>query len=151
MAGCRLCGSEGVAAELGVCGNCIRAKPERALELAEEAHRRSRQRYGFAHPPPRGGSAKCGDCVNECELHEGERSPCGLRSCTQGRLRLLTGREAVVHAYHDPLPTNCVAAWVCAGCSSTGYPEYSYAEGAELGYRNLAVFYGACSYDCLFC
>lgn len=151
VARCSLCGSEGAAAELGVCGRCIRSKPGQALELAEAAHRRSRQRYGFAHPPPRGGAAACGECVNECELHEGERSPCGLRTCEDGRLKLLPGGEAVVLAYHDPLPTNCVASWVCAGCSSTGYPEYSHSPGAEIGYRNLAVFYGACSYDCLFC
>jgi len=28
---------------------------------------------------------------------------------------------------------------------------YSYSEGAEYGYKNLAVFYQACSFDCLFC
>ncbi len=151
VASCRLCGSEGAAEELGVCGACIRSEPGEALRLAEEAHRRSRHRYGFAHPPPKGGSGVCRACVNECELHEGERSPCGLRRCEGGRVKHLTGDEAVVQAYHDPLPTNCVSAWVCAGCSTSGYPRYSYTPGPEVGYRNLAVFYGACSYDCLFC
>jgi len=57
----------------------------------------------------------------------------------------------VVSAYLDPLPTNCVADWVCAGSSEAGYPEYSFSRGAEIGHDNLAVFYGACTFDCLFC
>jgi pyruvate formate lyase activating enzyme len=44
----------------------------------------------------------------------------------------------VLEYYFDPLPTNCVADWVCAGSQRKG--EY-----------NLAVFLGACSFDCLFC
>ncbi len=51
--------------------------------------------------------------------------------------------RAVVYHYFDPLPTNCVADWVCP-CSgddlSTGPRRY-----------NLAVFYGSCNSDCLFC
>jgi pyruvate formate lyase activating enzyme len=53
--------------------------------------------------------------------------------------------------YHDPLPTNCVADWVCAGGTGAGYPHVSYTKGPEFGYKNLAVFYKACNYDCLFC
>jgi pyruvate formate lyase activating enzyme len=59
--------------------------------------------------------------------------------------------KGVVHWYHDALPTNCCAAWVCPGCSSAGYPHLSYATGPEHGYKNLAVFYCACNFDCLFC
>jgi pyruvate formate lyase activating enzyme len=48
-------------------------------------------------------------------------------------------REAgVLEWYFDPLPTNCVAEWVCA-------------EGSHRGFKNLAVFYGACGFNCLFC
>jgi pyruvate formate lyase activating enzyme len=39
--------------------------------------------------------------------------------------------------YFDPLPTNCVADWVCPG--------------GKQGHVNLAVFYEACTFDCLFC
>jgi pyruvate formate lyase activating enzyme len=53
--------------------------------------------------------------------------------------------------YHDPLPTNCVADWVCPGGAGTGFPEHSYCRGPERGYRNLAVFFTACSFDCLYC
>jgi len=60
-------------------------------------------------------------------------------------------QEAAVSWYYDPLPTNCVADWVCAGGSGTGYPQWAYQPGAEHGYMNLAVFYEACTFDCLFC
>jgi pyruvate formate lyase activating enzyme len=53
--------------------------------------------------------------------------------------------------YHDPLPTNCVADWVCAGGTGAGYPRYASSPGPERGHRNLAVFFTACSFDCLFC
>jgi pyruvate formate lyase activating enzyme len=54
--------------------------------------------------------------------------------------------------YYDPLPTNCVADLVCPGGTGCGYPKYSNSNGEpEYGYNNLAVFYGACSFDCLFC
>ncbi len=153
---CTLCGAKGeeISAELKVCLSCIRAKPEEALALAQEAHAASRKRFGFPESVPRGGEAKCTLCVNQCELREGERSLCGLRVNRNGRLVHLSGtaREAVVSAYYDALPTNCVSAWVCAGCTGAGYPRYSHVErGPELGYKNLAVFYGACSFDCLFC
>jgi pyruvate formate lyase activating enzyme len=56
------------------------------------------------------------------------------------RLHHLAGTPArgVLHWYRDPLPTNCVADWVCAG-----HQRY--------GYHNLAVFYASCSLNCLFC
>jgi pyruvate formate lyase activating enzyme len=59
--------------------------------------------------------------------------------------------RGVLEWYYDPLPTNCVAWWFCPGCTGAGYPRYAYKKGAETGYANLAVFYGACSLDCLFC
>ncbi len=53
--------------------------------------------------------------------------------------------------YYDALPTNCVGDWVCAGGTGCGYPKYAYSSGPERGYKNLAVFFRACSFDCLFC
>jgi pyruvate formate lyase activating enzyme len=49
------------------------------------------------------------------------------------------------------MPTNCVADWVCPGGTGVGFPEFAYRDGPEYGYKNLAVFYQACSFDCLFC
>jgi len=44
-----------------------------------------------------------------------------------------------------------VADWVCPASGPAGYPEFTDTKGAEHGYSNLAVFYEACSFDCLFC
>jgi pyruvate formate lyase activating enzyme len=32
-----------------------------------------------------------------------------------------------------------------------GYPQYAHASGPEHGYENLAVFFHACSFNCLYC
>jgi pyruvate formate lyase activating enzyme len=44
-----------------------------------------------------------------------------------------------------------VADWVCPASTAAGYPQFTDTESAEYGYHNLAVFYQACSFDCLFC
>jgi len=62
-----------------------------------------------------------------------------------------SARKGNVSWYYDALPTNCVADWVCAGGTGAGYPEFAHRAGPEYGYKNLAVFYQACSFDCLFC
>jgi pyruvate formate lyase activating enzyme len=73
-------------------------------------------------------------------MGEGERGYCGLRTARQGRLVHLAGTppRGILEWYRDPLPTNCVADWVCAG-------------SRQAGYHNLAVFYCSCTLDCLFC
>jgi pyruvate formate lyase activating enzyme len=78
---------------------------------------------------------------------------CGLRKNVSGKLVHFAGtpEKGVVQCYYDPLPTNCVAMEFCAGGSGAGYPRYAHSKGAEHGFKNLAVFYGACSFNCLFC
>jgi len=73
-------------------------------------------------------------------MGEGELSYCGLRTVINGRLTHLAGtpRGGLLHFYHDPLPTNCVADPFCNGRT-------------RFGHANLAVFYGACTFDCLYC
>jgi pyruvate formate lyase activating enzyme len=46
--------------------------------------------------------------------------------------------RGLLHWYRDPLPTNCVAEWVCEGRKNPGC-------------HNLAVFYASCTANCLFC
>lgn len=76
---------------------------------------------------------------------------CGLRKVRDGRI--LGGRphEGNLSFYYDPLPTNCVGSFVCPGGTGCGYPQYAHSRGAEHGYNNLAVFYHACSFNCLYC
>lgn len=73
-------------------------------------------------------------------MAEGERGYCNLRQNRQGRMAVLAGsaEAGIAHWYYDPLPTNCVAMEVCG-------------ERGTRGKDNLAVFYGACSLNCLFC
>jgi pyruvate formate lyase activating enzyme len=63
-----------------------------------------------------------------------------MRTVRSGRLTHLAGtpRRGLLHWYRDPLPTNCVADWVCTG-------------HRQRGKHNLAVFYGSCTFNCLFC
>jgi pyruvate formate lyase activating enzyme len=78
---------------------------------------------------------------------------CGLVKNTDNRLKRFGGtkEKGVLDWYYDDLPTNCVSWWFCPGCTGNGYPFYAHKSHAEYGYVNLAVFYGACSYDCLYC
>jgi len=91
--------------------------------------------------------------VNDCHIPNGDRGFCGLRENRGGKLFHLAGtsKSGNLDWYYDSLPTNCVADWVCPGGTGVGYPKFAYSSGPEYGYKNLAVFYRACSFDCLFC
>lgn len=154
MKECKLCGTalETVSKELGVCLSCIRKKPERAIEIALQAHKRSRAAFGLPEEPPKAPDGiPCNICVNECRIPDGGLGYCGLRRNEGGRLVGVNSQKGKLSWYHDPLPTNCVADWVCAGGTGAGYPEYACRDGPEYGYRNLAVFFHACTLNCLYC
>jgi len=153
---CKLCNttSKDISSGLGVCLSCIREKPLEALKITYEVHTESRQRFNLPPSPPRSSEGiLCGVCENNCKLAEGEKGYCGLVTNKNGKISRMGGTEdkGILEWYYDPIPTNCVAAWCCAGCTGSGYPKYSYAKNGEAGYYNLAVFYGSCSFDCLFC
>jgi pyruvate formate lyase activating enzyme len=140
---CALCGTTDrlVASHLGVCADCIRLRSGEAMTRAKAAHAAARRPFDLPPAPPRAeGGARCGLCVQDCVIGEGQRGFCGLREVQDGRLRHLAGtpRAGMLHWYRDPLPTNCVADWVCSG-------------SRQRGKHNLAVFYAACTFDCLFC
>ncbi|MDD1752914.1 MAG: radical SAM protein, partial [Methanotrichaceae archaeon] len=63
----------------------------------------------------------------------------------------VNSREGKLSWYHDPLPTNCVADWVCPAGTGAGYPKYAHSPGPEYGYDNLAIFFHGCSFNCLYC
>jgi pyruvate formate lyase activating enzyme len=116
-----------------------------------EKHALFRESHGLPPSPPRSvNGAPCGYCAQECELGQGELGYCGSRQCRDKKV--FGGvKTARVSWYHDPLPTNCVADWVCPARTGAGYPEYAYRNGAEHGYTNLAVFYESCNFHCLNC
>jgi pyruvate formate lyase activating enzyme len=116
--------------------------------------KRTREIFDLPSNPPKSpDGVACDMCANRCMMGRGEKGFCGLTKNIDGRLIRLGGTSdrGILEWYYDPLPTNCVAWWFCPGCTGAGYPKYAYKPSAEVGYVNLAVFYGACSLDCLFC
>ncbi|MEM2099121.1 MAG: radical SAM protein [Candidatus Bathyarchaeia archaeon] len=94
-----------------------------------------------------------GVCANNCIISLGSAGFCGLVWNVNGHLVRFGGtpEKGVLEWYYDSLPTNCVRWRFCPGYTGNGYPKYAYDPQAEYGCANLAVFYGACSYNCLFC
>ena len=139
MGRCVACGREGraVSEVLSVCVECLRAEKPEALARAAAVHRRARAEFALPEEPPTEG-LRCGWCVNDCRIPPGERGFCAVRRNDGGSLTGGTPETGRVSWYHDPLPTNCVADWVCEGHN-------------QRGKTNLAVFYESCSFDCLFC
>ena len=139
MARCEVCGVEGalVSGPLGVCVECLRSGVPGAVARAEAAHRVARGAFDLPVEPPRDGLA-CGWCGNRCRIPEGGRGYCGVRRNDGGAVAGGMAADGLVSWYHDPLPTNCVAGWVCPGRH-------------DAGRTNLAVFYESCSFDCLYC
>jgi pyruvate formate lyase activating enzyme len=144
-----MCGQESplIPAVLATCAGCIRTRPEEVLPSILEAHGQIRREFDLPPSPPRrAGGIECPLCVNACRLGEGEIGLCGLRTVRDGRLVHLAGtpQGALVSWYDDPLPTNCVADSVCAGGRAGRAP-------GGRGLVNLAVFYEACTFDCVSC
>ncbi|MHC4474310.1 MAG: radical SAM protein [Planctomycetota bacterium] len=140
MAACAKCGksSEQIAEILSLCADCVCSADAETLAALREIHARSRQEFGLpGQPPDEPDGLKCNLCQNKCRIPQGDRGYCGVRRNENGHLMGGSPKEAYVSWYFDPLPTNCVADWVCPG--------------DEQGYVNLAVFYEACTFDCLFC
>lgn len=133
-----------MAGALGACGDCLRARYAEAEPHVAQAHARSRRLFGLPEAPPQAEDGiACGICAHGCRLPAAGVGYCGLPSGDRTR--------AAVSWYHDPLPTNCVADFVCPGGTGQGHPRFAYRPGPEYGYKNLAVFYRACSFDCLYC
>lgn len=135
---CKLCGKEEqkIASVLGVCPTCARKTESRTLTA--EVHRQSLKSFGLGMTSKSG--VRCGQCVNDCHLDNGERGVCGLRINHSGSIQpILTGR-AVVDWYYDPIPTNCVAEWNCPA-----------KDKSAIGKKSLAVFFHGCTFDCLYC
>lgn len=154
MGRCEICKqkSKEIAREIGVCRSCILEKPDKALPLALKAHYRTRASFGLPETEPRDpGGIPCRLCVHECRISEGEVGYCGLRRNKGGKIWDITAERGKFSWYHDPLPTNCVGDWVCPGGTGAGYPKYAHCKGPEYGYKNLSVFFHACSFNCLFC
>lgn len=156
MKKCSLCqkGHPGVSAILPFCSKCIRQDFPDMKKTLEEIHGRIRRDFHLPEKPYHSpGGLPCRLCVNKCLMVPGEKGYCGMRENRGGKIFHLggTAKKGILDWYYDPLPTNCVASWVCPGGSPSGFPEFSYSSRHESGYKNLAVFYRSCTLNCLFC
>jgi pyruvate formate lyase activating enzyme len=136
-----------IPAVLSTCAECVRSRPEEALPFIMQAHAEMRREFGLPPEAPRTtDGVECPLCANACRLGDGEVGLCGLRTAREGQLVHLAGtpRKGLLSHYDDPLPTNCVADWVCAGSRVARTPH-------GRGRVNLAVFYEACTFDCISC
>ncbi len=140
---CAVCGARNatVSGALGVCGPCVVGDAPGVAARVDALHARTRAAFDLPERPPASpGGVACPLCARGCRMGDGERGFCGLRTARHGRLVHLAGTagRGLLHWYRDPLPTNCVADWVCSG-------------SRQRGKHNLAVFYAACSLNCVFC
>jgi len=148
---CRVCHERLAARVLGLCAECIRRGVE--TDLLALVHSSTRRQFGLPETAPRSdGGVKCNLCANLCRIGQGQRGFCGLRENADGKLVTRAGTWRAGHAqwYYDPLPTNCVASWVCPeGENSEWFRQPS--QRPVHRRNNLAVFYEACTFNCLFC
>jgi len=154
MGQCNLCQKKSrfISKALSVCLECIRQRPKESLPLIQDCHRISRAAFNLPETPPDDPEGiACNICINSCKIPEGKFGYCGLRKNLKGMITGVSSDEGKLSWYHDPLPTNCVGDWVCAGGTGAGYPQYACKPGPETGHKNLAVFFHACSFNCLFC
>ncbi|OPX18109.1 hypothetical protein BXT86_02885 [candidate division WOR-3 bacterium 4484_100] len=136
---CGSCQREWILSQaLPYCPECIRNKKE-LTSVILSLHKKIREDFGLVGLDAQDrNTTKCNLCVNRCAIGFEQKGYCGVRRNEQGKLIGPDSNWAYLDAYHDPLPTNCVADWVCAG-------------SRDYGYKNLAVFYEACTFNCLFC
>jgi pyruvate formate lyase activating enzyme len=135
MAHCTICerNSPDIAEVLEVCLACIRRQPGEALEIAAQVHRQSRLEFGLpAAPPDAPEGVRCRVCMNRCRIAENDTGYCGLRRNENDHLVGATSTSGKLSWYH-------------------GFPRYAYRRGPEIGFKNLAVFFQGCSFNCLFC
>lgn len=133
MAKCKICNkiSPLISSFLSLCVDCIRNNFDSASVYIQQAHAKARRPFKLPTQIPSDSNGKrCNLCVNACQVKPDNVGFCGLPIDSR--------KEASLGWYYDPLPTNCVADWVCAGSH-------------DFGNKNLAVFYNACSFNCLFC
>lgn len=140
---CKFCHTQSneISTTVGICQACLKGGFDEFQAYLQIAHANSRAAFGLPEAPPRqAGGIRCVLCSNECLIGEGERGFCGLRMVRDGKLVHLAGTpgRGLLHWYRDPLPTNCVADWVCEGSQHPGC-------------HNLAVFYASCTANCLYC
>ena len=131
-----------ISQSIGFCSECVRDGVQSNAQLTHET---LRIRDGLVPVIPSNGTISCSECGNHCKMNESDLGFCNIRIATDSEVVDRYPGQAVVSWYFDPLPTNCVADWVCPVNA-----EREVGIGQKR-LKNLAVFYGSCNSDCLFC
>jgi len=151
---CLLCGKDlnDFACCIGICPSCVRNRPDESRGRIELVHAESREMFGLpVRPAANPDGIDCTLCFHNCRPGKNQKGYCGARHGSKSSMRTDGRSRALVSYYYDPLPTNCVADWVCAGGTGAGYPRFAHDCGPEVGFYNLAVYFEACNLNCLYC
>ncbi|MHA2173900.1 MAG: radical SAM protein [Candidatus Hodarchaeales archaeon] len=155
MTSCQLCGSDKliISERVHICPQCAHTRPVESKKIGRQIRRTTRTTWNLPLDIPKDKEGKqCRFCTNQCQIPNGERGFCGIWTNENGRLMSNAGKnQAFLHTYYDPLPTNCCNTWFCPAGTDSGYPEFSYTKGPEIGYYNLACFMYGCNFDCFGC
>ncbi len=122
---------------MGRCAFCNKITPSNAIPACPEC---AREHGEIAEEIHEGleliGYGDCDLCSNLCRVEK--EGLCRIRYRDGDRIvSKSSASHALLHAYLDPLPTNCCNAW--------------FYRGSRLKGCNLAVFYYGCNFDCLYC
>ncbi len=153
---CEVCGKSSIyiSKTLKVCADCIRNDFDEAKHYLKSAHKKIREDYNLPQEPPESSEGiSCEGCGNECQISDDGKGFCATVENVDGKLTRKFGTEekGLGDWYYDSIPTNCVSAWCCAGSSGAGYPKWCSSPQGDIGNKNLAVFLGSCTYDCIYC
>lgn len=140
---CKICGKEDklMSETLGICIDCIRKQPKKAILYVQKAHAKVRKEFNLPEKPPKHPQGiQCNICAHQCKIGPDQKSYCGLRKNVNGKLSSRTSlNSGLLYTYLDPIPTNCCSSWFCPATKENA------------GYSNLAVFAYGCGFNCLFC
>lgn len=130
-----------LASAFKVCPACLKRFPGEAWTHVALVHRLAREGYGLPVEVPHAKiGIRCTLCLHECLIPEGELGFCGLRENKKGKMVVNAGNPSRgrFKEYLNVDVFKCVAGMVC--------PEVS-----QEGRKSLSVFYGSCTFNCLFC
>jgi len=142
---CPACGKENAFSEIvGVCKDCLLKNFDELWQKIELRHKEIRRTFGLPESAPKDSSGvQCKFCANECRIPKGSSGLCGVRK-SDGKTIAGGDKLGYLSHYFDPLPTNCVTQFCCAASKE------NFSRLRRKAY-NLAVFYAACNFSCLFC
>lgn len=121
---------------LSLCKDCLISEFQRVKPFLQEIHEKTRLEFGLPlESTETQEGLLCPLCLRRCSLKDKDTGFCGLVQ-RKGSSIINPGSKIGYYSwYYDPLPTNCVADWICPGGTGCGYPEFVHRPGPEYGKR----------------